>query len=140
MALRRLSLASVVVCAVLSGTAFAQTVRCTMDQRTNAHYIAPEITLTLRDYGEISVRDAIIASTGLKLVHGTVSKENASRITLVWEVRNVPADPAEVRRYDPMLQVRLTIQKQGGAATMTIADTLYSDFSYRGTGTCAFEG
>jgi hypothetical protein len=65
-----------------------------MDQRMNRHCIAPEIALTLREHDEISVRDAIIASTGRELVHGTLCKENASRITLVWEVRNVPAVPA----------------------------------------------
>jgi hypothetical protein len=131
-------LPSLALGAGLSGTAFAQTIQCTMDQRPSAYYISSNVTLTVREFDEVSVRDDVIASTGRKAVEGTVSRDDSRRLSVVWEVRNVPPNPAEFRRYDPMLQVRLTIQKQGGAATMTVMDTLYNEFTYRTTGLCEF--
>ena len=124
---------------VMLSPAVAQTVSCVMTERTNAHYIAAAITLTFLDYGDVAIQDEIVTAAGRKSVHGAVSRESAQRLSIVWEVRNVPADPAEFRRYDPMLQMRLTIQKLDGAATLTANDVLYNRFSYRGGGMCSFQ-
>jgi hypothetical protein len=110
-----------------------------MTKRSNTHYIASDITLTLLEYQEVSVKDAIVAASGKKSVLGTVSRETSDRISILWEVRNVPRDPAEFRRYDPMLQMRLTIQKRNGAATMTVTDILYNRFNYQAAGVCKFQ-
>ena len=118
----------------------ARSIQCTMLQRTNSHYIAPEISLAVLEYSEISVKDAVIASSGRKAVRGTVSKENSQRMSILWEVRNVPVDPGESRRYAPMLQVRLTIQKKDGKASMTVTDMIYDQFSYKASGVCRFDG
>lgn len=124
----------------LSGSALAQTIACTMTQRSNPNYVAPDVTLTLRDYGEVAVQDAVITATGRKMVQGTITREDTNRISLFWEVRNVVADPRETRRLKPILQVRLTIQKKDGSAAMTVVDAATNKFSYRGTGTCALDG
>lgn len=126
------------ICAALPSGAVAQTIQCKMDERSNTHYIASDIALALLEYDEVSVKDAIIAKTGKKAVLGNVSRESPQRLTISWEVRNVPTDPAEFRRYDGMIQVRLTIQKSNGAATMTVNDILYNRFSYRAAGGCKF--
>ena len=52
-----------------------------MDPQANRFYIAPEISLTVGDFGEVAVRDAIISSTGRKMVAGKVSKDDARRFS-----------------------------------------------------------
>jgi hypothetical protein len=131
---------SILLAASFATSALANSISCNMDTGPAPYYIAPVISLKVGDYEEVAVRDSIIASTGRKMVRGTVSKDDSRRISFVWEVKNVPANPSETRRYDPMLQVRLTIQKPGGGATMVISDTLYEEFVYRTTGQCTFEG
>lgn len=126
--------------AFLSSPILARTVQCEMTQRSNAHYIGSDIAVEFLDYGEVEVRDQIITSAGRKSALGTVSRESAQRLSVVWEVRNVPADPAEFRRYGAMLQMRLTIQKGDGAAMLTANDVLYNRFSYRAVGACRFHG
>lgn len=141
----RMSLKVVFLCQIafvfaLADSSLARTINCSMLERSNSQYIAPEISLTLLDYGEVSIKDSIIASTGKKVVLGTVSSKNSRRISVYWEVRNVPADPLEFRSSRPKLQIRLTIQKQNGAAALSAVDLVHGNLSYRGTGVCRFEG
>jgi hypothetical protein len=124
----------------LADASFARTITCTMSQRSNSHYIAPEIALKLLDYGEVSIADAVIASTGKKRIIGTISSENSRKLSVYWEVRNVPADPKEFRFSKPKLVVRLNIQKRDGAATLSATDFVQDNLSYRGTGVCRFDG
>lgn len=94
--------------------------------------------MTLGDPGEVTVRDAIIASTGRKFVRGSVAKNDAKRLPITWEAKNVPKDPADGRAHLPHLIIRLTVLKADGAARMTIQDGFYRDRGYQSTGKCRF--
>lgn len=124
----------------LADMSLARTITCTISERSNSHYIAPEVTLNLLDYDEVAISDAVIASAGKKSIIGTVSSENSRKLSVYWEVRNVPADPKEFRFSKPKLAVRLTIQKRDGAATVSASDFVQDNLSYRGAGVCRFEG
>jgi hypothetical protein len=120
----------------VGNAASSQSIQCKMDTRANSHYIAPEINLAFGDFDEVSVKDAVIASTGRKAVVGKVSKDDAARLSVIWEVKNVPPDPKETRAYPAQFAVRLSIQKSNGAAIITLVDTVFRKFQYKSTGVC----
>jgi hypothetical protein len=123
-----------------SQSAAARDIVCKMDVPPDSYYIAQEIRLKLGDFGEVSVKDKIIASTDRNMVAGSVSKENATRISISWEVKNAPADPLERKQNQPHLVVRLTIQKASGVARITVVDSLPRRPDLRSAqGICAFE-
>jgi hypothetical protein len=111
---------------------------CKLDPTPASYYIALEVRRDVRENSEVVVRDAIIASTDRDRVIGEVSKDDARRLTILWEVRNVAADPREYRAYGSHLLVRLTIQRPGGAARMTILDAQSRRYEYRTVGSCKF--
>jgi hypothetical protein len=136
MLLKAVGLHQFLLIMVLAGSAYARTITCTIVERSNSHYIAPDITLTILDYGEVTIMDPIIASAGKKMVVGSVASETSQKIAVSWIVRNVAADPLEFRTSKPKLRVRLNIQKPGGAATISVNDLVHSHLNYRGSGTC----
>lgn len=123
-----------------SASAQAGGMVCTISDRSNSYYLAPEITLSFHDYGEVSVRDSIVAEAGKKVVVGNVVRETAEKLSMSWEVRNIPADPREFRTSKPKLRIRLDIQKADGGATITASDLVHSNFVYRGSGVCRHDG
>lgn len=116
--------------------AFARTVQCVMDVTPNRYYIAPEIQAKIGEFGQVAVTDAIILSTDRKQVIGTLPKDDAQRLSILWEVKGVTPDPTEYRAYGSHLVVRLTIQKADGSARMTISDAQARKYQYRTKGTC----
>lgn len=117
----------------------AKEVSCTMEGTSNPFYVSPEIRLTIGDFYEVSVRDSIIASTGRSQVIGAIARDDAARLAVLWEVRNVKPDPKETRAYPAHLLVRLSVEKASGAARMTIRDGQGRRYEYRATGTCRVE-
>jgi hypothetical protein len=119
-------------------TASAESVICRLDPAPAPHYISQEVRLEVRDLGDVVVEDSVIASSGRERVIGKVSKDDARRLSVVWELRDVPVDPAETRAYALHFLFRLSVQRADGRAQMTIVDTLVREKSYRTTGTCRF--
>jgi hypothetical protein len=119
-------------------TASAQVILCRMDQRPAPYYVAEEVSLEVRDLGDVIVKDAVIASSQRDRVIGQVSRDDASRISVTWEVRDAPVNPAENRENGAHLLVRLSIQKSDGKARMTILDARARKREYRTTGACTF--
>jgi hypothetical protein len=115
----------------------AETILCSFDASPNQVYIAPEITLDASDYGEVVVRDAVIAATGTNMLTGRVTQDNASSLTLSWEVRNVRPDPKLFSNGNVLLLVRLTIQKASSRARLFVLESGF--WEYRTTGDCRFE-
>jgi hypothetical protein len=130
---------SLALAAAVASQASSQTVRCTIDPTPNRNYIAPSVELTLGEFGEVAVSDAIISASGRTKVFGEVVKDSTERLSVFWEVTDVKPDPKQTRAYPPHLVFRLTILKSTGAARMTILDTqLRRDNEFRTTGTCRF--
>jgi hypothetical protein len=141
MSLKAAIILSILGTASLATSALAQSVKCTMDSSPARYYIAPEVSLVLGDFGEVAVRDAIIASTGRKMVPGSVATDDAKRLSILWEVRDPPTNPAETRAHGAHLLVRLSIQKSDGKARMTVLDVQArrrQSREYRTTGACSF--
>lgn len=122
---------------LLSPPAAAQDIRCTMGPDKNGHYIATDIGLAISSYGDVSVEDAVVNSTGRSAVIGSVAREDGRRLVLYWELKSVPPDPKEYRFMDVSLIYRLTIQKADGAARLVATDAR-STTEYKATGRCRF--
>jgi hypothetical protein len=123
---------------LVTQSASAEVILCKLDPTPASYYIAPEVRLEVRENSDVLVWDAIIASTDRDRVIGEVSNDDARRLTILWEVRNVATDPREYRAYGSHLLVRLTIQRPGGAARMTILDAQSRRYEYRTVGSCQF--
>lgn len=122
-----------------AGSTQAETLRCVMADDRNRYYVAKDITLKLRDFGKVEVRDAIIQSTGREKIFGKIDRDDSKRLSIIWELNEVPHDPKETRAYSVKLVVRLTVRRSDGTATMTILDKLVRDNEYRATGVCRFD-
>lgn len=128
-----------VVFVVFAGqTASAESIVCNFDPAPAPYYISQEVRLEVRDSVDVVVKDSVIASSGRERVIGKVSKDDSRRLSVVWELRDVPIDPAETRAYALHFLVRLSVQRADGKAQMTIIDTLVREKSYRTTGACRF--
>lgn len=123
---------------LVAQSASAENILCRMETAPAPGYIAPEISLEVREQGDVMVKDAVIASTGRERVFGKVSKDDARRLSIVWEIREVPIKPSETRAFSLHFLVRLTINRADGAARITLFDTLVRENEYRSAGTCRF--
>jgi hypothetical protein len=120
-----------------SAAAQAERLTCALDQGPTKFYIAKSVDFDLDDSGRVKVVDAIIASTDRPSVFGKVAVDNARRLSVTWEIKNVKADPKEYRFYDAHLFYRVTMQKADGSAVMSIQEaTPYTTSTYRSTGQC----
>jgi hypothetical protein len=117
-------------------SAAAETIRCKMDRTPAPYYIAPEVWLDVGEFGKVTVEDAIVVSTDRDRVFGEIAKDDSKRLSITWEVKDVPPNPAETRAYGSHLLVRLTIQRADSSARMTIVDARSRRYEYRTTGTC----
>lgn len=138
MMLKRLATYFLVSGTLLAPPATAESILCQMDTAPAPGYIAPEISLDIGDQNQVVVKDAVITSTGRQRVLGELSKDDGRRVSVVWEISEVPARKSETRAYSLKLQVRLSINRVDGAARITLADTFFLQKTYVSKGTCRF--
>lgn len=121
---------------ILGSAASSDTIRCAMPAATNRHYIAPEVELVTNDSGGVVVRDAVIRSSGRDMVFGSIASESATKLVIRWDVMGVDRDPGEKQYRAAHLVVRLSLQKDSGAASMHVLDAQTAGYEYRATGSC----
>lgn len=137
MKIRQLLVPSAAAACILGASAaVADTIHCSVKEPFNTYYIAPTIDLVVDDFGRVKVTDAIIASTDRTSAFGGVEVDNARRLTLIWKVDDVQADPNEFKYPWPVtLQMHLTVQKASGDATLT-ARSIRTNLQFRAEGNC----
>jgi hypothetical protein len=120
--------------------ATAETLACRLDPGKHEAYIARDIRIDLRGTDEARVADAIIASTGRRSVVATVDRSKPNRLRIVWDLSEVAKDPMESRPGPVKLSMRLSVERQGGAARLEVQDLLNRKYSYKALGRCSFQG
>lgn len=105
---------------------------CTLRQRGKGNWIPTELVLLIDKAGGVLVYDAIIDAYYDAPIAAEVQTDNARRTTYAWSVEGTRD---RTKQYAPNLDYRLTVQKDGGKASIAMSPRNYAN-RFFGDGVC----